>query len=81
MKDIVITEKKIKKELYILLGCFVFASILNVISIVLFKTAWQEVFTQIGYVLIIAFVTYLLMAVIRLAIRLFLRLFSAGRRK
>jgi uncharacterized membrane protein len=77
MKDIVVTAKRIKKELYILLGCFALACILNVISIILFQTEWLEVFTQIGYVLIITFSIYLLIIFIRLVIWLFLTLFSS----
>jgi len=81
MKDIVVTAKRIKKELCILLGCFAFACILNVISIMLFQTAWLEIFTQIGYVLIITFSIYVLVTFIRLVIRLFRALLSSGKQR
>ena len=80
MKDIVITSRRIKKELYILLGCFALACILNVISIILFQTTWLEVFTQFGYVLIISFGINFLITFIRLVIRFFLALFSSRKR-
>lgn len=68
MKDIIITSKRIKKELYILLSCFAIAFILNIVSIVIYKTSWVEVFTQIGYVIVITIVLYLILALVRLFI-------------
>ena len=65
MKDLVITSGQLKKELYILLACFVAAFLTNVASIIVFKTPWSEIFTQIGYVIVITILLYLIAAFIR----------------
>lgn len=70
MQDIIITSKRIKKETYILSACFAIAFLINIVSIIAFKTPWYEVFTQIGYVIVIAIVLYLIVV--------FLRLISVG---
>lgn len=70
MKDIVISAKRIKKEGYILLICFALAFMTNIISIILFKTPWYEIFTQIGYVIVITVTLYLLVAFFRFIIYL-----------
>ena len=66
MKDIVITQTRIKKEFLILIGCFIVAFITNVVSIVVYRTSWVEIFTQIGYVIVIALVLYFLLLLIRI---------------
>jgi energy-converting hydrogenase Eha subunit C len=81
MKDIVITAQRIKKELYILLGCFAAACTLNAISIILYKTPWYELFTQIGYVVIIAVCIYLLVALIRVVVALLVKLVTSGKKR
>lgn len=70
MKDIVISAKRIKKEGYILLICFILAFMTNIVSIILFKTPWYEIFTQIGYVIVITVTLYLLVAFLRVIIYL-----------
>ena len=70
MKDIVFTKRRQKKELVIFGACFAIAFLMNVISIIVYKTPWYEVFTQIGYVFVIAIVLYLLLAIVRSIIRL-----------
>lgn len=67
MKDIVITKAMQKRELYILLACFVVANIVNWVTIVKFQTPWYEVFTQIGYITVTTLTFYGLVAVLRLA--------------
>lgn len=81
MKDIVITAQRIKKELYILLGCFAVACILNAISIILYKTPWFEIFTQIGYVVIITVGIYLLVAFVRGVISLLIKLGTSKKKR
>lgn len=76
MKDIVIPAKKVKREVYILLGCFIFAFLLNIACIIIYKTRWIEIFTQIGYVIVIAVVLYLLIALIRFVAFLVGKLFK-----
>lgn len=77
MKDIIITSTRIKKELYILLGCFIFAFVLNIVAVAIYKTPWVEVFTQFGYVVVITVVTYLLIGLVRFVIILLHKLISS----
>jgi glucan phosphoethanolaminetransferase (alkaline phosphatase superfamily) len=76
MKDIVIPSQKVKREAYVFLGCFIFAFLLNIAAIIIYKTPWYEAFTQIGYVIVIAVVLYLIMAFIRFFIYLIKQLFK-----
>jgi len=76
MKDIIITSKQIKKELYILLGSFIFAFLLNIVAVAIYKTPWVEIFTQFGYVVVITVVTYLLIGLVRFIISLIRKLFT-----
>lgn len=68
MKDIIITSKRIKRELYILLGCFIVATLINIVSIAIFHTSWIEILTQAGYVSAIAIVLYIIIFIIRLTV-------------
>lgn len=65
MKDLVITSNRLKKEIYVLSTCFIMAFLINIFSIVTFKTPWYEMFTQLGYVVVITFILYLLVAMAR----------------
>lgn len=61
--------------MYILSACFITAFLINIFSIVTFKTPWYEMFTQIGYVVVITFILYLLVAMIRAVVFLIKKLF------
>ena len=65
MKDLIITSRRLKREIYILSTCFIIAFLINIFSIIAFKTPWYEIFTQIGYVLVITLILYLLVAIVR----------------
>lgn len=65
MKDIKISADRQKKELLVFIVCLVVAFILNIVAIVIYKTNWTEVISYIGYVIAIAIVLYILIAVIR----------------
>ena len=71
MKDIVITARAKKRELWILLACFVVANITNWVAIIRFSAPWYEVFTQIGYVVVTSLVIYALIAVLRIAFKVY----------
>lgn len=71
MKDTVITAQAKKRELWILLACFVVANITNWVAIVRFSAPWYEVFTQIGYVVVTSLVIYALIAVLRIAFKVY----------
>ena len=70
MKDIVFTKKRQKKELLIFGVCFAIGFLMNLISIINYKTPWHEIFSQLGYVVAIAIVLYILLAFVRIVIRL-----------
>ncbi|MBR6561000.1 MAG: hypothetical protein IKT75_07585 [Alistipes sp.] len=71
MKDTVITARTKKRELWILLACFVVANITNWVAIIRFSAPWYEVFTQIGYVVVTSLVIYALIAVLRIAFKVY----------
>ena len=66
MKDTVITADVKRRELWILLGCFVVANMVNWVAIIKFATPWYEVFSQIGYVVVTTCILYILLWVLRL---------------
>lgn len=76
MKDIVIPSQKVKREAWIFFGCFIFAFLLNIAAIIIYKTPWYEAFTQIGYVIVIAVGLYLIVSLIRFFIYLIKQLFK-----
>ena len=71
MKDTVITARAKKRELWILLACFVVANITNWVAIIRFSAPWYEVFTQIGYVVVTSLAIYALIAVLRIAFKVY----------
>ncbi|MBQ5861235.1 MAG: hypothetical protein IIW65_03720 [Alistipes sp.] len=71
MKDTVITARAKKRELWILLACFVVANVTNWVAIIRFSAPWYEVFTQIGYVVVTSLVIYALIAVLRIAFKVY----------
>lgn len=71
MKDTVITARAKKRELWILLACFVVANITNWVAIVRFSAPWYEVFTQIGYVVVTSLVIYALITFLRIAFKVY----------
>ena len=68
MKDITITGKRRKKELIILLTCFVTAFLFNVLAVIIYKTPWHEIFSQIGYVVVITLVLFLIVTLVRVLV-------------
>ena len=80
MKDIVFTPERQKKELLIFGVCFAIGFIMNLISIIIYKTAWFEIFTQLGYVFVIAVVIYLILAIFRSIIKLIRKIIRKRRK-
>ncbi|MBR4994583.1 MAG: hypothetical protein IKY82_00830 [Alistipes sp.] len=70
MKDTIITAGAKRRELWILLACFVVANMVNWYAIIRFAAPWYEIFTQIGYVVVTTLVFYLLILILRLAQKL-----------
>jgi hypothetical protein len=73
MKDTLITAERKKTELLTFLACLGLAVLVNICCIIHFHTPFYEVFTQIGYTLVIALGFYLIWTAIRLIIWLFRR--------
>lgn len=73
MEDLIITSKRLKKEIYILSACFAASFLTNIVSIIIFRTPWYEMFTQIGYVVVITLFLYFLFAIIRMVVSLIRR--------
>lgn len=71
MKDTVITAKRKRTEIVSVSVCFALAVLINIGSIIYFKTPFYEVFTQIGYTLVITLVIYLVWIIIRLIFSFF----------
>ena len=65
MKDIVISAKRIKRELLVALVCFLLAFLTNAGAVIAYATPWYELFTQIGYVCIIALAIWIVLLVLR----------------
>lgn len=76
MKDTIITVKTKKRELKILLVCFAVAFAVNVYAIIAFDRGWEELLTQIGFVVAITLVLYFAAAIIRLAVRWTAKIFG-----
>ncbi len=76
MKPIVIDSKFIKRELWILLGCFVAAVIFDLVGIIMFKRPAIELLTTIGYEVVIALGLYAFLALVRILVFLVSQLFK-----
>lgn len=71
MKDTLITAERKKQEIKCFGICFAAAVLINLGAIIHFGTPWYELFTQLGYTLLIALVFYALAVLIRLVIHWF----------
>ena len=65
MQDIVITKKRIKKELVFLLISFVIALIMNIYGIISYKTQWIELLTTLHITIFLSVFLYFLIAILR----------------
>ena len=68
MKDIVIREKHIKRELWIFVACIAVMEGLNIYSIIKYHGMWKEAIMSLGFVVAAAVVTYLVVGLIRLIV-------------
>ncbi len=76
MKDLVISGKRVKTELLIALGCFVCAVLINIICIIVYHSQWHEIFSQIGFTVLVAVILYVLLLLIRLLVLLCKKIFA-----
>ena len=68
MKDIVISGKFLKYTLIAFVTCFVTACLVNVGAIIAYDRPWSELFTQIGFVLFVALILWVLQLVLNLIV-------------
>ena len=68
MKDTLITARRKKTEIITALVCFALAFLLNIVCIIVYKTPFKEVFTQIGYIIVISVALYVIWTAIRLLV-------------
>ncbi|MDR1631773.1 MAG: hypothetical protein LBR97_02655 [Dysgonamonadaceae bacterium] len=66
MKDTVITAKRKKTEIITLVVCFIIANLINLYAIIRYKTSYTELFSMLGYILVLTVVLYVFWTVIRL---------------
>ncbi|MGN1226381.1 MAG: hypothetical protein ACI4TL_03995 [Candidatus Cryptobacteroides sp.] len=76
MKDIVIKERRIRREVIVALVCFLLSFLTNMGAVIFYAKPWVEIFTQIGYVFIIAVVFYVIALIIRLLYLLIIKIFK-----
>ncbi len=79
MKDIVIRQERIKRELLTLCFCFVAAVLFNVYAIATRGTLWSELLSQLHVTLAVAFVFYVVLGVVRLIVCGIRRLVTSSR--
>ncbi len=65
MRDIVIPSHVVRRELIIMLVCFLASFCTNIGAVIAYHKSWTEIFSQIGYVVVIGAVFYVLLWVIR----------------
>lgn len=66
MKDIHIPVKRQKLEIKIFCACILLAYLMNIISILSYRTEWSELWTQSLWMLVIACILYGLSILLRL---------------
>ncbi len=76
MKDTVITARAKKRELKFFGISFIIAFLLNILSIILYHTAWKELYTQLWTVVELSVIVYAVIVVIRLIVIGVARLFG-----
>ncbi|MBR1706241.1 MAG: hypothetical protein IJ721_05565 [Bacteroidales bacterium] len=65
MKDFVIQGKVVRRELYLLLGCLVAAELVNTAAILHWGRPVLELLTQLGYVVVLALLFYIVLLLVR----------------
>ncbi len=68
MKDTVITAKVKRREILLAAGCLLAAFLVNAFAIIRYGTPWTELFSQLGYVVILAVIIYAVLWAVRLCV-------------
>ena len=66
MKDITITAQRQQIELCTLLACFVIANLVNLYAILSHDAPLSEMYTSLGYILVLTAVVYALWTILRI---------------
>ncbi|MCD7971075.1 MAG: hypothetical protein LUG18_00160 [Candidatus Azobacteroides sp.] len=80
MKDTIITAKRKKTEIITFGVCFILANLLNLYSIITYRTSFGELFTSLGYVLVATVIIYIVWCILRFLFYS-IRHLSSGRKK
>jgi hypothetical protein len=65
MKKIIITGNHLKRGFFIWFLSFIVAVVINIYSIVKYDTSWTELYSQIGFVVMISVMIYIVVLVFR----------------
>lgn len=68
MKDIVISGRRIARELWIFAGCLVSALGVNTFAIIRFRTEWKELITTLHITLAVAVLFFAVAAFLRVLV-------------
>ncbi|MFI3248112.1 MAG: hypothetical protein R3Y39_03180 [Rikenellaceae bacterium] len=79
MKDIIITANAQRNEVMIIVICLLCAVGVNIYSIITFDRPWIELFSQIGWTVIIAAVFYALTVFVRVVLYILKRILARKR--
>lgn len=79
MKDIVIKNSILRKEIIIWLVSLVIAFAVNIYAIIKYNAQWSELLTQLPLVLLISILIYLLLFIIRCIVKTLLKIISLFR--
>ncbi|HEY5499120.1 MAG TPA: hypothetical protein VIK20_01920 [Bacteroidales bacterium] len=79
IKDINLTAKRQRVEWLVFGVCFLLAFTLNVVSVILYKTEWKELYTQLGWVFVISLFLYFSTLLIRMFYQFVFRTFIQKR--
>ena len=79
MKDLVISARQLRREGRLLLACLVVALVVNVVSILVYDTAWVELITTLHYTVALGLALYLVVGLVRLVATGLRRLASRNR--
>ena len=68
MKDVLISGRRVTRELMIFCACFAVALAMNIFAIIKYQTDWKELITTLHITLALAIVIYVLLGILRLLI-------------
>lgn len=76
MKDIVITGRRVRNELWIFAACVALMELVNILAIFRYDGRWTEVFTNFGFVVAYAAGAYVVLTVVRILVNLLIIMFK-----